>query len=134
MLGEKEESLQKRRLLIGGVSLIRGRLRNSGMAMVRVCDSLEPLMSAWLADAPFHTISLIVRYGTSTTAEVEIGRIDKRHSELPVAVQVALSDLQDVQSDETQLDEIFCSHTLRALEGVGLRYSLGRFPQDTTIR
>lgn len=116
---------EKRHILIGGVALIKGRVSNVGMAMVRVCDSLEPSMVSWLADAPFHTVSIIVRFGAHTTDLVEVGRISKKHSELPVAVQVALSELQDVQSDETRLDSILRDHTLRALREVGIRYSLG---------
>ncbi len=116
---------EKRHILIGGVSLVKGRVRNIGMAMVRVCDSLELSMGSWLADAPFHTVNIIVRFGAHTTDKIEVGRINKKHSELPVAVQVALSELQDVQSDETLLDSIIRYHTLRALCEVGIRYSLG---------
>ena len=130
-LGEKMKIMEKRHILIGGVALIKGRLRNDGMAMVRVCDSLEPAMVSWLSAAPFDTVSLIVRYGTNTTDDVEIGRINRRYSELPVAVQVALSELQAAQSDEASLDSVFRHHALRALREVGIRYSLGLPPERT---
>ena len=107
----------------------KGRLRNGGMSMVRVCDSLERSVASWISEAPFNTISLIVRYGEDTTDEIEIGAINTRHSELPVAVQVALSELQAVQSEEEELDSIFRHHTLRALKEVGLRYSLGELQE-----
>ena len=121
----------KRHILIGGVALIKGRIRNDGMSMVRICDLLEASVASWISDAPFDTISLIVRYGEDTTDGVEIGAINTRHSELPVAVQVALSELQSAQSDADELDSIFRHHTLRALREVGSRFALGPLTEGT---
>ena len=115
---------QKRHLLIGGVGLVKGKIRNDGIAMVAVCDFLEPLLAGCLNDAPFDTISLIIRYGAESKDEIEIGRIDQFHAELPVAVQVDIAEFQSIQSDSTELRSAFLAQTIRALHAVAEKYNL----------
>lgn len=115
----------QRHILVGAVSLVKGKVRNDGMAMVAVCDALEPVVADWLANAPFKTVSLIIRYGSEGTDEVDIGPIDSSHCELPVSVQVALSDVQALGMDPEGMESFLHQHTLRALAAVGQRYSLG---------
>ena len=53
----------KRRLLIGGAGVVKGRVANSGRLMVSICDEIEPILesSGWFPAAPFQTVSLITR-------------------------------------------------------------------------
>lgn len=86
----------KRMLLIGGVSLIKGRVRDAGLVMQEVCNDLEPLLKeiGFLNNAPFETISMIIRFGEKTDLTPDYAPINTRYSELPVAVEKKLADLR----------------------------------------
>jgi hypothetical protein len=60
----------QRILLIGGVSLVKGRVREAGPAMREICDELEPLLQDidFVVNAPFNTISMIIRFGKKTSS------------------------------------------------------------------
>jgi hypothetical protein len=73
----------------------------------------RPQLGAWLSQAPFDTVHIVVRYGSDTTDEVEVGRVNRRHSELLATVQVALSDLRAIQLDPVGLESVFREHVLR---------------------
>jgi hypothetical protein len=47
--------VNERILLIGGVALVRGRVRDAGPVMVEICKGLEPLLreSGYVYSAPF---------------------------------------------------------------------------------
>ncbi len=115
---------QTRHLLIGGVALVPGRLRNAGPAMVAVCDRLEPLLAkaGWFPQAPFSTISLIFRFSAESTPTVEFQPINIQHNELPVAVALNMSDLMG--KSEAELISQFMEATLGALRDIALRYEL----------
>lgn len=116
--------INKRHLLLGGVGLVKGKIRNDGTAMVAVCDTLEPFLSNCFSGVSFDAVSVIVRYGAETIDDVEIGRIDKIHRELPVAVQVAISDLQSIQSEPLALQSAFQNQALKALNAVAEKFDL----------
>jgi hypothetical protein len=118
--------INKRHLLLGGVGIVKGKIRNDGAAMVAVCDTLEPFLSGCFSDVSFDTISVTIRYSAETIDEVEIGRIDKTHRELPVAVQVAISDLQAIQSEPEVLQSAFQNQALKALSAVAEKFDLLR--------
>lgn len=84
---------QKRKLLIGGVALVMGNVRNAGEAMVAVCDELDPILieSGWFPAAPFKYISLIIRYGVKTDLKPEFQPIIKKYGELPVAIVMGIA-------------------------------------------
>jgi len=67
-------------LLIGGVSLVRGRIRDAGLVMKEICDVLEPILlnSGFTDNAPFRTVSLIIRFGEKTDFTPKYDTIDKR--------------------------------------------------------
>lgn len=78
-----------RRLLIGGVVLGRRSVKDVGLVVLQARNEMEDHLadSAFLETAPFKTISLVFRYGDKDIWKPEIGGIDRRNSELPVAIQ-----------------------------------------------
>jgi len=113
----------KRKLLIGAVGLVKGRVREDGKVMVATCDLLEPELEStkFLACAPFDVVSLILRYGEKSGAEAEIGKIN-RHKELEVAVELAMSEVR--MMDFETLSETIMNATLKSLIAVGRKYDL----------
>lgn len=114
----------KRELLIGAVGLVKGNVRDGGRAMVATCDQLEPEIESmgFLADAPFDVISLIIRYGTKWGTEVEIGKINNRHRELEVVIELPMSEIRMMSFDA--LCETFLVATLRSFSAIGKKYDL----------
>lgn len=114
----------KRVLLIGGVGLVRGRVRDSGSVMVEICDELEPLLrkSGYSDSAPFKTVSLILRFGNKKNLEPEYGPIDKKHSELPVSIELEMGTLRRMPREAVRRE--FLAATLSVLIGVAQRYGL----------
>lgn len=47
--------LEKKILLIGGVSLTKGRIKDVGLVMKEICDELEPMLNkiCFINSAPF---------------------------------------------------------------------------------
>jgi hypothetical protein len=111
-------------LLIGGVSLVKGRVRDAGRAMVKISNDLEGTFesTSYVANAPFKTVSLILRFGLQTNLEPEYTRIDKRHNELHVAVELNMADLSTCNYE--QLEELFMIATLKVLVDAGKKYHL----------
>lgn len=114
----------KRHLLIGAVGLVRGRVHEDGKAMASICDELEPLFASAnpLQGAPFDVVSLILRYGTRHSEEPEIGRINRHHSELEVAVELPMEEVKSLGYQE--LRARLREATLDALLAVAKRYGL----------
>lgn len=113
----------KRHLLIGAVGLVKGRVRDDGKAMVSICDELEPhfVDKKLLDGAPFDVISLILRYGTKETG-AKIGRINKRHAELEVAIELPMEEVRALQYGA--LRQRIRNVTLDALIAVSDKYDL----------
>ncbi len=114
----------QRVLLIGGVSLIKGRVKEAGIAMKEICDELEPLLQGigFVENAPFNTVSMIIRFGEKTDLTPEYGPISKRHSELPVAVEMELASLRVASKDVVK--SAFVKATIDVLLHVAKKYDL----------
>ena len=114
----------ERVLLIGGVGLVRGRVRDSGPVMVEICDELEPLLreSGYSDSAPFRTVSLVLRFGNEKNLEPEYGPVDKKHSELPVSVELEMGTLRRMSREAVKRE--FLTATLSILIDVARRYDL----------
>jgi hypothetical protein len=113
----------KREILIGAVGLVKGSVRNGGRAMVAVCDELEPEFeqTGFLSDAPFKVVSLVLRYGTKW-GEPDLGKINKRHSELEVGIELPISELRIM--DEASLNAVVKKAALEALVATAQKYDL----------
>lgn len=107
---------ERRSLLVSAVSLGKGRLKFGAQALLAGRNSLEPELKAhaYLAEAPFSTVSLVIVYGDRDDLNPEIGEVDQKNSELPVTVtldmkrlsRLALDDL--TQEFRTVMIEILC--------------------------
>lgn len=113
-----------RKLVIGGVALVKARLKNTGSAMVCVCDEIDPILleSKFFADAPFKCISLIIRYGLENKYEPVYQRINKTHGDLPISVEVDTHQL--LGADLEGVKTIFRRATIEALLHVARKYGL----------
>ncbi|MBN8241246.1 immunity protein 39 [Marinobacter hydrocarbonoclasticus] len=107
---------EKRSLLIGGVALGKGRLKNSGAAVMQARNEMEQHLvdNSYLETAPFKTINMIFRYGDKDDWDPEIGNIDTRNGELPVAIEFDVSKLKTMNVEEMKswfrlsLIEVLC--------------------------
>ena len=118
--------MESKRILIGGNGLVKGNVKGLGLCMLNVCNELEPKLNqiGWSDNAPFHTLSLIIRYGNEDCRTVEIGRINRKYNELNVSVQTSLSQLRScTQSDS--LHSFIMTLTMSAIVKVSKKYSLG---------
>ncbi len=113
----------KRELLIGGVGLVKGTIKNAGKAMINVCEEFEPEFERirFLEKAPFTSVSLIIRYGMRWGAP-EVGKINHRHSELEVAIEAPMAELRML--DESKLTGVVKKLTLIALVAIAMEYNL----------
>jgi len=113
-----------RKLVIGGAALVKTRLKNTGPAIVTVCDELEQVLaeSDFFADAQFKWISLIIRYGLKDKFEPVYQRINKTHGDLPISVEVDTHPL--VEADSETIKVVFRRATIEALLHVAQKYNL----------
>lgn len=120
----------QRILLIGGVSLIKGRVKEAGLAMKEICDDLEPLLNkiGFVDNAPFKTVSMIIRFGGKTDLAPDYEPIHKRHSELPVAVEMELASLRIASKDVVK--SAFLKATIDVLLDVARKYDLPAEPLE----
>jgi hypothetical protein len=114
----------QRVLLIGGVALVKGRVRDAGAIMVEICDAWEPILRSkgFVKDAPFNTVSLVIRFGEKESAEAELARIDGRNKELPVSYELPMAVLRS--ADRATVKGFFSKATEKALERVAEKYDL----------
>jgi hypothetical protein len=122
---------EQRILLIGGVSLIKGRVKQAGPVMKEICDEVEPILKeiGFVDDAPFKTVSLIIRFGEKVDLTPDYGPIDKRHKELPVAVEMELASLRVASSDVVK--KALLKATVDVLIDVAKKYDLSSKSLET---
>ena len=111
-------------LVLGGVGLIKGGIRHAGPAMVEITQEINPYLvgDAFLADASFHLLSGIFRFGTKFDAHAEVGPIDRRNSELPFAMEVELAPLKRASKEDVKAE--FLKALIPALFAIALEYEL----------
>jgi len=119
-----------RKLVIGGAALVKVRLKNTGPAMVNVCDELEKVLAAseFFANAPFRWISLIIRYGLKNEFDPVYQRINKTHGDLPISVEVDTHPL--LGADIETMKAVFRRATIEALLHVAQKYKLPAKPLE----
>ena len=113
----------KREILIGAVGLVMGDVRNSGWAMVAICDELEPEFerTGFLDSAPFKLVHLILLFGTEW-GEPELGRINKRNSELEARIEMPMAEIRRLGVEP--LKHLVKKVTLQVLVAVAQKYKL----------
>jgi hypothetical protein len=111
--------MTNRKLLLGAVSLVKGRVKDVIPVGTELRDEIEPTLSPEFFQAvPFDRISLILRLGQGTDLTTEFQKI--RHDELPIAIQLDMGELRHANRD--QLKEKFREAVMAALEAVAARY------------
>lgn len=117
---------RKRELLIGGVNLVKGRVKDVGKAMLAICDQFEPEFeeTRFLEDAPFDVVSLLLRFGTKWGTP-SIGKVNKRYFELEVGIEVPLDELKvmNYESLESVVRKVTLESLLVVAEQFGLESS-----------
>ena len=107
------------------------RLKNTGAAMVQVCDEIEPILASsnFFSNAPFQSVNLIIRYGTRNNIKPEYQKICREYSELPIAVELDANMLHSAdRSDKARLKCIITIAVLEGLIDVAKRFSLPFLP------
>ena len=86
-----------RSLGIVGVSLTKLRLpKGTEKLLGQVRDQLEDLLlqTEYLKDAPFSWITISIRFGLKDDLEPLIGRINHKHGDLPLSIEMDFSWIQ----------------------------------------
>jgi hypothetical protein len=113
-----------RNLIVGGVSMVKCKVRRYGPAILAARNRIETALeeNGYLAEAPFRTVSLIVRFGTYNNPTPEIGEIDERRSFLPVDVELDANHLATIDSEA--LEQHFYVVMIEVLCDVAANYDL----------
>lgn len=115
-----------RKLVIGGVALTKARVPAKPMAAAanRVRDELEEevIRSGYLDGAPFRWVGLIIREGLVDETEPHYEKINAKHGDLPLAIEIDVHRLLGVSEDE--MATVYRKATLIALIHAGERYGL----------
>ena len=117
--------MNPKRILIGGVGLVKGRAKNLGVCIQEVCSILEPRLEGcgWSDKAPFHTLSLIIRYGSDDSRAVVFGSINRKYSELNVYITTSLMVLKDADK-HGELQSIVMELAEKSIQQVSKKYGL----------
>ena len=118
-----------RRLNLGAVALVKGKVRNDIPTMTAVRDEFETVLSksGWFPSAPFKSIGLILRYGTKTNLNPQFQRIHKPSGELEIAVDLNMEELRGAHREPGKLESLAKAAISGALLGVAEKYEL---PKD----
>jgi len=92
--------------------------------MAEICDEFESLLMeiSFIDNAPFKTISLIIRFGEETDLKPSYEAINERHSELPVAILMELAELR--MASKAVVKTAFSKATVEVLFDVAKKYNL----------
>lgn len=110
-------------LYLGGVGLVKGRVKNAGQTMIKIGEKYRALDSflSLINQLPFDTIGLILRFGTKYS-EPEIIRFSRKHSELETAIEAPLADLREMTEPELRI--AFEVMLLKVLVAVAEKYKV----------
>lgn len=115
-----------RKLVIGGIALTKARIpvKLAGPAMERTRDDLEKEMiqSAYLDGAPFKWAGLLIREGLVDEIEPHYEKINVKHGDLPLAIEIDAHHL--LNATEDQMAAIYRKAALIALVHAGEKYGL----------
>ena len=115
-----------RKLVLGAVDLVGSKIRNSIVAMSEARDSLESILisSSYFENAPFEWVSLIIRYGKKNDALPTFNRIYKRYGDLPIVIEVDVSEIYDIHNSKELLVNYYKKLTILCLIAVAEKYAL----------
>ena len=114
-----------RKIVLGAVSLTKARTRPYDLEIMgEIMDEIEGLIveNEYLNNAPFKWVSLIFRYGLKNEDEPHYQRINRKHGDLPLAIELDTHELREASREE--LKDRFTVATLNALIHAGKKYDL----------
>lgn len=116
-----------RKLVIGGVSLVKARLRHDIQAMAEVRDELEPVLakSDFFAGAPFTWVGLVIRFGLENNAVPSYRPVNKTHGDLPVAIEIDVQPL-------IRVEEVVMKRAVRKAALTALLHVADKFKLDSS--
>ncbi len=111
-------------LVLGGVGLVKGDIRESGQAMITITKEINPFLveDGFLANAPFKMLHGIIRFGTEFNPYAEVGPIDRKNEELPFAVEVEMARLKRAPMENVKAE--FLKALIPALFAISIEYEL----------
>ncbi|MEH6713913.1 MAG: Imm39 family immunity protein [Paraglaciecola polaris] len=118
--------MSKYPVLIGGVGLIKGRIKNIGQAMVSVCDEVKPVIeqSNAFEGMPFNEINMVIRWAEESINEPEIGPLRKTKQSLEVATTISLREGKAVENNPEQLKSLVKAELAKVLKAIEVKYGL----------
>ncbi|MBN8809383.1 MAG: immunity protein 39 [Sphingomonas sp.] len=115
-----------RKLVIGGVAMTTARIpaKKNGSAANRARDEIEREMieSGYLNGAPFKWVGLLIRYGLVDENTPHYEKINVKHGDLPIAIEVDTRHFLDATEEE--MTTVYRRATLIALLHAGEKYNL----------
>lgn len=113
-------------VLIGGVGLVKGRIKNIGQAMVSVCDEVKTVIeqSNAFEDMPFKEINMVIRWAEESVSEPEIGPLHKSKQSLDVATTISLREGKAVENNPDRLKSLVKAELTKALNSIEVKYGL----------
>lgn len=108
--------------VIGGVGLVRGRIRGFQPAMIAAARRANEAMHTvdWRGTVPCPNVNHVIRYGAEAKKEVEL-KLNRTRKEIEVATQISLPVAQKLESDpealrmlcEAEIDRVFVELSTR---------------------
>ncbi|TCI01299.1 hypothetical protein EZV61_18670 [Corallincola luteus] len=119
-------SMSEYPVLIAGVGLVKGRIKNIGQAMASVCDEVKPLIEQSKAfDAMrFKEINMVIRWAEESINEPEIDPLRKSKKSLEVATTISLREGKAVENDPEQLKSLVKAELGKVLNAIEVKYGL----------
>jgi hypothetical protein len=113
-------------VLIGGVSLVKGRIKNIGQAMIAVCEEVKPAIEQSNAfdGMPFKEINMVIRWAEESISEPEIGPLRKSTQSLEVATTIGLYEGKAVENNPDQLKSLIRAELVKVLNAIEVKYGL----------
>lgn len=114
-----------RKLVLGGVSLTKERPNNFSISvMSEIRDELELIIieTNFIEKAPFNWIGIIFRYGLVNANKPKYQKINSKHCDLPVTMELDTQDLS--KANKFELKKIFRKATLLIMIDVADKFNL----------
>jgi len=113
-------------ILIGGVGLVKGRIKNLSQAMVAVCEEVRHLIeqSNAFEGMPFKEINMVIRWDENSVSEPEIGPLRKSNQSLEVSTTISLREGKAVENEPDQLELLVKSELTKVLKLIEAKYDM----------
>ncbi|MCG3178153.1 MAG: hypothetical protein BIFFINMI_00476 [Phycisphaerae bacterium] len=111
-------------VVLGGVGVVKGSVRNAGPAMVKITREINPYLveDGFLLKAPFCLLNGVFRYGMRFDPHAGVGPIDIAHRELPFSMEVELAVIARASKEE--VEAVFLKALVPALFAIALEFDL----------